>query len=65
MQTNHGGAVVVIFVCRLPVFQAAPAETMVTLGTGHTENREHHHHHSSSPPAGIMTIAATISRLID
>lgn len=43
--TNHGGAVVIIFVCRFPWFQTAPTETVVALGTGHTEDTKHHHCH--------------------
>lgn len=37
--TNHGRTVVVIFVSWFPGFEAAPAESMVTFGTGHAENR--------------------------
>lgn len=37
--TNHGRAVVVIFVSWFPGFEATPAESMVTFGTSHAENR--------------------------
>lgn len=35
--THHGGAVVVVLVRWFPGLQAAPAEAVVALGTGHTE----------------------------
>lgn len=31
----HGGAVVIVFVIRLPGLEAAPAESMIAFGTGH------------------------------
>lgn len=50
--TNHGGAVVIIFVSWFPGFQAAPAESVVTFGTGHAENtaEKSQTSSSSSPP---------------
>lgn len=39
--TYHGGAVVIVLVRWFPGLQAAPAEAVVALGTGHTEEAKH------------------------
>lgn len=41
LATHHGGAVVVVLVRWFPGLQAAPAEAVVALGTGHTEEAKH------------------------
>ncbi len=53
--TNHGGAVVVIFVCWFPRFQTPPAESVVTLGTGHTEDRGAQPSSSSSSSSSLSS----------